>query len=112
MIKKLIVLVALLPLVFPVPSQARTGVEFLQDCESSSSIKSLACVEYLYGTWETLSSVEQMGWFSGFCMPDNVTVTQLKLIYIEWAKRNPAKLHYTASYLVLEALQEAFPCGQ
>jgi hypothetical protein len=112
MIKKLIVLVACLSFVWPVNSQTITGVWILQKCESSTTSDQLICAAYIAGTINTLDSIGDKGWYSGICMPKGVTVEQAQYVYIHWAKRNPATLHHTASDLVIEAVMEAFPCGQ
>ena len=113
MIKKLVVMAVLLSLVLPVNSQAMTGVFMLQKCEATDGTSGrLACAAYMSGTVDALGSITERGWASGICAPKEVTVEQVVLVYVEWAKRNPAKLHRTASDLVIEALQEAFPCEQ
>jgi hypothetical protein len=45
-----------------------------------------------------------------FCIPEKATVSQLIQVVSKYLKENPEKLHLDASYLIIHALREAFPC--
>ena len=45
-----------------------------------------------------------------FCQPDEVTLEQLRRIYIKYATEHPEDLHLTAAGVALNAFVEAFPC--
>ena len=112
MIKKLLVLVACLSFVWPVNSKAATGVEMLQWCESKDSYR-MACGGFLYGVAGTMTTYEQLNMTSvPVCLPEAFTQEQLRLVYIDWVKRNPDYLHMNAPMPAILAFLEAFPCEQ
>ena len=45
-----------------------------------------------------------------FCLPKNVTVGQIKSIFLKHAEAGPEFLHLEAAFLVNNALAAAFPC--
>ncbi len=112
MSKKLVVMVALLPLVWPVNSQAQTGIEMIQQCESKDSYR-MACGGFLYGVAGTMTTYEQLNMTSvPVCLPEVFTQEQLRLVYIDWAKSNPDYLHMNAPVPAIMAILEAFHCEQ
>ncbi len=114
MIKKLIVMAALLSLVWPTTRAAGilSGLELLERCESDPGERRGSCVGYLLGVAQVMTISEKSGGHQQACIPQGTGITwnQLRLIYIDWAKRNPAELHYGAVFIAKAAIQEAFPC--
>lgn len=45
-----------------------------------------------------------------YCLPDNVTISQLLQISVTYLEENPEQLHLEAGALVYGALAKAFPC--
>ena len=75
-----------------------------------------ACLSYLAGFIEFAGAM--IG--SGFsrrelqdkllgCMPDNISIEQLRLAVIKYLREHPERLHLSFSQLAAEALRRAFP---
>lgn len=47
----------------------------------------------------------------GVCTPSKSTRTQEIAVFVEFARRNPQRLHEEAFDVVLDALRKAFPCS-
>jgi hypothetical protein len=63
------------------------------------------CVGYMRG-W-----VDGYEWGANLCVPEKVTALQLVRIVVKYLRDHPHMLHYTRSFLILTAVQEAFPCA-
>jgi len=113
MIKKLIVMAALLSLVWPSMRAAEaeivTGLKLLEMCERDPATY---CHGYIMGAAATVVEYTNSGFDDQVCIPKDADILdeQLRLIYINWAKRNPAMLHHSGSNSVRLALVDAFPC--
>ena len=111
MIKKLVVMVALLPLMWPSAGGAAdlTGLKLLEYCE-----RDLVnfCHGYVLGVADTITIDASYGLDHQVCFPEDADISaeQLRLVYIDWAKRNPAKLHYKAFDAAEASLVAGFPC--
>ena len=46
----------------------------------------------------------------GYCIPDAVDLPQVAKITTKYLNDNPQQLHYPGSYVVRNALRDAFPC--
>lgn len=92
------------------------GNELLQYCTESSpgdplsTAKSTWCTGYLLG-------IDDMRRFSAMlpqrptdCVPEGVTVVQVKSIVVNYLQEYPEELHYSSVVLVHNALKHAFPC--
>ena len=44
------------------------------------------------------------------CIPDEVTVNQLRLVVVQWMKTNPTRLDQHAAWLTYAALTNAYVC--
>jgi Rap1a immunity proteins len=78
------------------------GNEILFSCEQGH----LRCIYYLAGVqdvWNDLDSKK-------YCMPDGVKLTELKEVFVKYAKENPEKLYLAASSVTINAFNKAFPC--
>ncbi len=78
------------------------GNEILYSCERGH----LRCIYYLAGVqdvWNDLDSKK-------FCMPEGVNLTELKEVFVKYAKENPEKLYLAASSVTMNAFNKAYPC--
>ena len=48
-----------------------------------------------------------VGWF---CVPENVNVTQATDVFCKYLRNNPKERHKEAATLMVQAMEEAFPC--
>jgi len=48
---------------------------------------------------------------SRYCLRDNVTLGQMRLVFIKYARENPQFLDQPADGLLESALANAFPCA-
>ena len=46
-----------------------------------------------------------------FCLPPGVTYEQIRLVWMNYAKQNPAELHLDAIDPFVSSMKEAFPCS-
>lgn len=94
----------------------RDGTELLQYCTApspgdlSDTAKSAWCIGYLTG-------IDEMRRFSAMpphrptdCMPEGVTMVQMKGVVVQYLQEHPEELHYSSVVLVHNALKHAFPC--
>lgn len=113
---------AALLLLFAVhPAQADTsyvnGNALLERClpdagNPSEMILRGNCLGYVAAavdTWEIAQSANLMDRY--YCMPDRVSVDQLRAIAIKYIIENPSERHNIASSLILKSLIQAFPCS-
>lgn len=109
MIKKLVVMAVLLPLIWPSTGAADllTALKLLESCEHDSAN---FCLGYVLGVADSVTFYAD----PDVCFPEDAALSaaQLRLVYIDWAKRNPAKLHYDAFDAVKAAFMEGFLCEQ
>lgn len=94
-----------------------TGKQLLDWCDSKNTTYSSVCYVYLGGfqagwnrelsTWANTSET-----CNAIDFPDNVTFSQLGLVYVNWAKNHPEKLHESIAANVLRAFTSAWPCGK
>lgn len=90
----------------------QNGNALIKYCESENATERVICMAYLAGTidtteaWVISGKVERI-----ICKPQEVTVRQLKKIFISYGNRHPEDLHLAASSIALAAYIDAFPCG-
>lgn len=104
-----------------------TGVGLLQVCsaEQESTVGLFdkgICLTYLLGVSQTLSLLSGVGAqvpygetgkyrpLGGSCMPKEVSVDQLRMVWLKYARSHPEALHNPAVLLLLNAFNEAWPC--
>lgn len=63
------------------------------------------CVGYVVGVMSV------MDYMNVLCLPDNSTHGQAALVVKKYLSDHPEKLHLNANKLVLDAIEEAFPCS-
>ena len=97
-----------------------TGNTLLAECQSEGRF----CQGYISGSVDEHLRVANINWYISFqtnaqatlqehlsyCIADGVTIGQMKDIVTLYLERNPADRHQDASWLVVGALAEAFPC--
>jgi len=49
--------------------------------------------------------------FGNICVPENVTVNQLRLVAVQWMKSNPTKLGEHGAWLAYAALTNTYACA-
>lgn len=47
---------------------------------------------------------------NNMCIPDGVTIDQLRLVVLQWMKANPTKLDQHGAWLTYAALTNTYPC--
>ena len=84
-------------------TQFETGNKLKADCDKSDgSFSASYCFGYIIGAADANAS--------SICTPSRVTKGQVFDIVKKYLNDNPAQLHKDADVLVLNALQQAFPC--
>jgi hypothetical protein len=63
------------------------------------------CIGYVVGV------LSMMDYIDVLCLPGESTHAQATLVVQKYLYDNPGKLHLDAEHLVIDALQEAFPCA-
>jgi hypothetical protein len=62
------------------------------------------CIGYVVGV------ISMMAYIDVLCLPDKSTHSQATLVVQKYLSEHPEKLHLNAAVLVIDAIQEAFPC--
>jgi hypothetical protein len=92
------------------------GKELLQYCTESSPrdplgpVKAAWCVGYLLGIDDMRRFSATLPHRSTDCMPEGVTMAQMKEIVVNYLQEHPEELRYSSAVLVHNALKHAFPC--
>lgn len=81
-----------------------TGNELYDACKSSSAI----CLGYIEGITDAIDVSRVNG--AEACIPEHVTVGQVREVVKLYLQQNPQTWHAGASGLVATALSTAFPC--
>lgn len=89
----------------------QNGNQLIKDCEGDEPIRGMFCLGFMAGTMDTLEVLSAAAEFPKIaCKPKDVTITQLRKIFIQFTSEHPEELHNSASSIMLTALVEAFPC--
>lgn len=118
MIRILAIAMLLVPLL---AMAATTGNELIAECKSST--KKIHCYGYMEGAIDAHEAIlisidvraRKAGTFSGdvkrfYCLGEKVTVAQITNVFLKWTDANPAKTNQPAYWLLMLAMQDAFPC--
>jgi hypothetical protein len=62
------------------------------------------CIGYVVGVMSMMDYIEVL------CVPDKITHAQATLVVKQHLSDHPEKLHLNAKELVIDALEEGFPC--
>jgi hypothetical protein len=85
------------------------GMRLLGLCASSNNSWRSACDFYLIGLidgWNSALPPSQVP----FCVGDDVSGEQLRLVYLQFAQTHPEKLNLPLSFAAQLSLRLAFPC--
>jgi len=95
-----------------------TGNELLELCEAylgdetaANIAKGNTCAGYVMGIADVHRAF--VGWEAmeqRWCLPENISASQLVRIVTKHLQENPQDLHTGAAYLVANDLSSAFPC--
>jgi hypothetical protein len=78
----------------------------------NSNVLLNVCESYLAGSVDATYTWAELGYIpKKFCIPQAVTISQLRRIFVKYASENPERLHLKASSLSVEAFRMAFPCS-
>jgi hypothetical protein len=106
-------LVLLAALLMPLAVQGgyfMKGAEMLNACTSNHVIDQGQCIGYLMGVADSFQAMQYVMGTSLVCLPEDVTVGNLRLVFIRYAKAHPAELDERGRLAVEAAFVEAFPC--
>lgn len=86
--------------------------ELLRDCTAPlrGTFTSGFCLGYLKGAAEMSRLRAKLPNLPTVCVPDALTVGQVRNIVVSYIEEHPEELHYASIALVNNALDEAFPC--
>ena len=84
--------------------------KLLSLCESDSVANQNVCVGYILGVADAAQTLDSEINIRRYCLPKNVTSSQLEKIAVKHMTDNPQQSHRPASYYVLVSLRAAFPC--
>jgi len=107
---KRLLIAAVLLLGFASPGAATfyTGNQLLEDCTSRSVSKRNVCSGYVMAIADAMEENRINGWRT--CRPTGMMSLQLRDVVIRHLRKSPQHRHHTASSLVAEAFQKAWPC--
>jgi len=90
-------------------SEDLSGTNLKQLCASYVDIPSSTsdgmCIGYVTGVMSVMEYINVA------CLPVNATHSQATLVVQKYLSAHPERLHLNAEELVIDALQEAFPCA-
>jgi hypothetical protein len=102
-------MVALLAVTQPAAASAFVdGNSLLSLCVSGKDFDFFNCIGYIKGINDAANSNPINGYRA--CVPQPVTVGQIKDIVIEHLRHSAAERHLMAAGLVARALEQSFPC--
>jgi len=91
------------------------GNKLYRDCTTKESddhhfLNRSYCNGFVTGVTDMLGSTERLAEMT--CLPDKVTVGQVRDVLIKYLKDHPEKRHLPAFVLVFNSQREAFPCEE
>ncbi len=107
-----LMLAAAIALALPLTVLAETGSELQTLCANEEgTVKDVACLYYISGVHESYDVLVAAAQAKRlYCQPSGATNGQLYLVTKKYLDAHPEELHLPASYLVLMAFGEAWPC--
>lgn len=87
-----------------------TANRLLSLCESDSVADQNVCVGYVLGVTDAAQMLDSETGMRRYCLPKNLTSSQLEKTAIKDMKDNPQQLDKSASYYILVSLRKAFSC--
>ena len=88
-----------------------TSNKFLSLCKSELITEQNVCVGYVLGVVDAAQMLDEESSLRRYCLPDNVTSSQLEQTAVKYLNDNPDQLGKSASYNLLISLRQAFPCN-
>jgi len=96
----------------------KVGDDLKASCEASaageqnaSMAEYLLCLGYLQAVVDTDATFAEWGNVSRqACIPQGVTSSQLRQVFLDWLKQRPDNLRFSAASLALTAFSESWPC--
>lgn len=90
-----------------------TGNDLVNYCTSAKPIpaqKEGVCLSYVMGAADMLGKLQPLAEWNWVCLKPGVTPDQLNRVVAKYLADRPAMLNHDASFLVMNALIDAFPC--
>lgn len=89
------------------------GRALYTSCISPEANEQLACRSYMMAIADSMAMHKDNGWApQSLCAAENLQIAQLGSIYVEYIRRNPDKIDWTAASTAYNALAERFPCSR
>ena len=113
---KRILLITLLSLLLSGTANATSGTALLEQCSANTAtgvgaVKMSSCIGYISGVIDTLKMDTARGHIENtLCIPKGVGIVPLRDVAIRLINNAPEYQNYTASVLVMAALNSEFPC--
>lgn len=112
---KRILLLAVVMTWLPLTSHAYTADQLYRWCSAdmqSNPSEAGLCVGYVAGVWHTTSFVESLSKEQtlGICVPPQAKVSDVKTLFLQWARANPEKRSWQASDVLTLLLRQSYPC--
>lgn len=79
--------------------------------QNASTAEYLLCLGYLQGVADTDATLAE--WSDSArqaCIPQGITSSQLRRVFLDWIGARPDHLRFSAASLVLTAFSESWPC--
>ncbi len=81
--------------------------------QNASTAEYLLCLGYLQAVVDTDATSAEWGVSPRHaCIPQGVTSSELREVFLEWLGEREGYLHFSAASLALTAFAEAWPCKQ
>lgn len=103
-----LLLASLVPTGVAAENESFSGASLKVICKSFQHIPASTsdgmCIGFVVGV------LSVMNYINALCLPAKSTHAQATLVVQKYLSDNPEKLHLDAEQLVIDALQDAFPC--
>lgn len=89
-----------------------TGNDYKEYCTAEQHLpKSGACLGYFVGFVDTIRLLEHTLGSKVLCdIPIEITPAQLRAMILGYMDKHPERLHWNAATIILNMMNEAFPC--
>jgi hypothetical protein len=103
-----------------------TRLDDLKDMKFAWCVGYIQATEERISDWRTAAAIQIMAYqkngeptpshmwadedFVSTCIPDEAPIAQLTRVIVKWLREHPERLHDLKSFLVMDALKNAFPC--
>lgn len=93
-------------------ADAASGNWWLKTCTSTKEYNDNYCIGLVFGMNQINEFQRNFGDGRHYCLPDGVTMQQLRLVLVKYLQENPQVLHYSIGTLFMLAANKQFPCTQ